>query len=274
MHILFAIAIGASYLAAYILGLCVARRRATVLHTTFWTCFALIALRTLFYLLPGTEYPLSRYYWYCLVQPWWPPLVAFVLLGIGTLRMGRLWRRILVAACAWALLAVMVQGLTARVMFEPSNCAGRPDNAGLCRQTTAFTCGAAAAATLMYSYGVETDERTMALACWTNHFNGTSAFPICKALHTKLKGTGKRPRLITADWDALEQHGGPAMTTIGLHESLDHWVVIRGVHEDSVGLADPNGGLWRMSRAAFLARWKRFLLIVEPAGQTHPLDSS
>ncbi|HEO70079.1 MAG TPA: hypothetical protein ENN80_02375, partial [Candidatus Hydrogenedentes bacterium] len=218
MHWILAILLGVAYIAAYALGLWLAHYGRRLLYPVFAACFALIGLSVYFYYVPEAEYALSIYYLYTVIQNWWPPIAAFVLLGIGTLRMTGLWKRIAVAACAWLAFAILVQGITARVLFDPSECTGAPDWRGICPQTTDFTCGAAAAATLLAHFNIEATEREMAVLCWSNNFKGTNRFHICKALHQKLRHTPYRPRLMLADYQTLVRQNKPCMTTINVEK--------------------------------------------------------
>ncbi len=263
MHWLWATILGLVYIGSYLAGLALRRARATGVYWAFGVCFVLIALRVLFHCLPSVECLLSPYYVYTVIQPWWPQIVAFMLLGIGTVKMTRFWRQVLVAACAAVLFSVMAQAITARVMFDPSDCTGVPDKEGICPQTTSFTCGAAAASTLLAQFGIDSDEKEMALLCWTNEFNGTECWPICKALHQKLAGTPYRPRILLGDWEVLRRRGGPVVVTKRLHAKCDHWLVVLDTTDTHVTVADPNMGKHTLSKDDFLESWRGFLIAVE-----------
>ena len=262
MHWLWAVALGLTYIGAYLLGLWLARRGGRAPYVALAACFVLVAVRVVFYYFPEIEYGLSVIYAYTLVQAWWSPVAAFVLLGIGTLKMTQRWRAILVGFCAWLLFVILVQSITARVLFDPSECVGEPGWYGLCPQTTDFTCGAAGASTLLAQYQVPSDEREMALLCWTNYHKGTQRFHICKALHQKLGGASYRPRLMVADWETLAE-STPAMVTINITKGLDHWVVVLNTSPGRALIADPDGGVYIMSKAEFVRQWQGFLITVE-----------
>ncbi len=269
MHAMFAIGIGLAYVTAFALGLWLGRGNRKAFLAAFAAGFALIGVRVVFELAPAIEYCLSAIYAYTLIQPWWPRLAAFLFLGLAITRVKRRLVPVLAAACAGALFIVSGQIVASRALFNPSQCEGVPGEDGLCQQTTSFTCGAAAASTLLARFGVQSNEREMALLCWTNDWTGTDRFSICKALHQKLDGTPYTPRLITANWERLAEQGSPSLVVIslikaqGLELGLDHWVVVLDVTETEAHLADPIGGLRSMSRDAFLEDWRHFALIVE-----------
>ncbi len=264
-----AIGIGAAYVAAFVLGLSLGRTRPKWFYPIFCGAFALIVLRAFFWCFPRVEYLLSNVYAYTVIQTWWYMAAAFLFLGLATARLKPLPKQALVLVCALALFAVGMQRIASRALFDAAQCLGKPGIDGICPQTTSFTCGAAAASTLLAHLAIESDEREMALLSWTNDWDGTDRFSLCKALHQKLRRTPYRPRLVVADWATLTQQEFPALVIITLRRfsalglGLDHWVVVFDADETEVRLADPIGGPRTMPKDQFLRTWQGFALVVE-----------
>lgn len=131
---------------------------------------------------------------------------------------------------------------------------------GVCLQTTDYTCGPAAAATVLGRMGILTDERTVALAAHTNLFLGTS----CGELASAMRRPGLRFR--------TEAFGGPLglaphapCVAVVKHSLLsDHFVAVLAVDEATVTVGDPLSGRRTMSHATFIGLWRNLAVVREP----------
>lgn len=225
-------------------------------------CAAMLILRALFRHFPDIEFALFPFGWYGPIHVWWAVPFAFMLfgVGIGQLRSRReKWALGMLAAALF--FATVYQGW-ATVRIDPAELRGVPNADGVVFQTTKFSCGAAAAATLLTRIGEPTTEREMALRCGTNAVTGTDEIAVGLCLRKKMAGTGKAVRVIRADWAALRRISLPAMATIRLSMLLDHWVVILKVTPDRVTVADPSNGIRTVSRERFLDQWLGVLVVV------------
>src|SRR5690606_34010665 len=110
--------------------------------------------------------------------------------------------------------------------FDGSTVTGRVERNGVCQQTTDYTCGAAAAATLLHAYGVEADEQEMAERCWTNALTGTDELCVARGLRQKALPIGRRAVVGSMSYDELVARGEPVMVTVGWSLLVDHWVVV------------------------------------------------
>jgi hypothetical protein len=216
-------------------------------------CVVLLVLRAVFRFHPEIDYALLPVDAYAAVRPWWAFPFAFAALGIGTRRMSTRFSRAGVAVCAGLLLAFAASRLFATAALDPSSFRGRPGPDGLCRQSTDYSCGAAAAATLLARLGVATDEGAMAEACGTTALTGTDEFGVCRGLREKLAGTGRSARIVASDWENLRRRPLPALAVVAFTFLVDHWVVVLEADEDGVLVGDPK----------FLADWRGVLVVVE-----------
>jgi len=221
---------------------------------------------------PAMEFALFSGDLYPVLRPWWPIPTSLALLAAGANHMStpgskrgiRLFAGLLVVSASMPLFQ------TAR--FDAGDFNGVVGSDGVCLQTSDYTCGAAAAATLLAAYGVESDEAEMAERCWTNSMTGTDEFCVARGLRQKLAGTGREVRLVSSDWEALLARGGrPAMATIRYSTFVDHWVVIFGVEGETVLVGDPLEGRRRMGKNKFLEVWRGGLVIADlPGSQQRP----
>lgn len=216
---------------------------------------------------PATEFALFSGDFYPVVRPWWPIPTSLALLAGGANHMStegskrgiRLFAGLLVVSASLPLFQ------TAR--FDASDFEGSVGPDGVCLQSSDYTCGAAAAATLLATYGVEADEAEMAERCWTNSMTGTDEFCVARGLRQKLEGSGREVRLISADWEALQARGQrPAMATIRYSTFVDHWVVIFGTEGETVLVGDPLVGRRRIGKKKFLQLWRRGLVTADLPG--------
>jgi len=225
-------------------------------------CTALVTLRILWRLHPRTEYAVFPWDWYVPIRAWWVFVPAQVVAGVGAVRMSTWGARVGVGVFAAALLLVAGQRLFLTLDIDQSRMEGRPDGSGVCPQTTDYTCGAAAAATVLAQIGVPTTEREMAVLCDTNAFMGTDEFGVAQGLRRKLSGTGRRVEVIEADWDDLRSLALPAAATVRFTLWVDHWVVVFGVIGEQVIVGDPTRGRQTLTRAEFERRWRRVLVTI------------
>jgi hypothetical protein len=100
---------------------------------------------------------------------------------------------------------------------EPLTLGDRWDH-GICRQTTKATCSPAAAATLLYHYGIRTTEQEMASLCRTTP-QGTSMLGLYRGLKLKTAGTPWDVEVFHGPAHALRGLGGAMIASVGLRKS-------------------------------------------------------
>lgn len=122
---------------------------------------------------------------------WFPPLLA----ALGA----TVWLRLAPASVArrMPIMVLTVAAAVYSVMYfipsEPPECGNEWDRgfglytAPVCRQTTDYTCSAAAAATILRTLNIDTTEQEMARLCLTR--SGTTWLGLYHGLSTKLRGT-------------------------------------------------------------------------------------
>lgn len=137
----------------------------------------------------------------------WFPLLLGALAAVLWLRMRPhpLWRRIPVQAL---LIGVTVWSVIYVIPRNPPECGNewidlRPYSPyRICRQTTPWTCSAAASATILEALGINATEAEMARLCLTRH--GTSWLGMYHGLKIKLQGSGYAPVFFDGTVDDLD----------------------------------------------------------------------
>lgn len=228
---------------------------------TIVVCLAVILFRVALPL--SLEAALIDWDAYALVRPWWPIPFALTLLAAGSPHMSTPAARRLVLGFAVLVGCASAFKLVSTARFDPQDVSGVVGPDGVCGQTTSYTCGAAAAAMLLWHHGVEASEREMAELSWTNAMTGTDEFCVARGLRQKLAGSGRVVRLETPSWEALRRRDQPGMATIKWSLFVDHWVVVREVSDAGVVIGDPIRGKLTLSEAEFREVWRGGLVTAD-----------
>jgi hypothetical protein len=258
---------GLLFAACWAAGLWIGRRSKPVALAAAALTFGMIALRALFRFRPEIEYPLLSSNLYSAIRPLWVFPFAFLSLGIGARRMRRRPLRATIQIAALALFAFALQQPWARATFNPGDYAGAPDRDGVCLQTQDFTCGAAAAATLLTQIGFRTSEREMEQLCGATPLTGTDEITVCRALQTRLSGTGFHVTIERPALDHLARQLRPVLARIKSDLLRDHWVVLLAMNDRTAILADPLLGKMQVPVGEFCANWRGIIVVVDEA---HP----
>lgn len=124
-------------------------------------------------------------------------------------------------------------------------------DAQVVKQDLDYSCGAASLATLLnYFYGQDLTEEALLKAM--DKGDGRASFDdMAKALPK----FGFKAQGFAASWDQLRRLKMPVIVYVK-HRKNDHFSVLRGIHQDTVWLADPSLGNRTYSRQQFLAMWQ------------------
>jgi predicted double-glycine peptidase len=137
---------------------------------------------------------------------------------------------------------------------------------GTLAQQFDFSCGAAAVATLLtYHYGRPTLEREAVVAMWeTGDRNKirTLGFSLLD-MKSFLAQKGYRAEGYRLSLDALSRAGLPAIALVTIR-GYKHFVVIRGLSDQEVLIADPAQGTRAVDRAEFEKIRNPVLLLIRP----------
>lgn len=143
------------------------------------------------------------------------------------------------------------------------------DRNGVCRQTTDFTCGPAAAVTALRSLGVNANEGELAVWAGCSQTTGTPPDILAQVIDQRFRAVGVTATLRRFDVaENLNQpKGAAAVALLNYDWLLDHWVCVYGADRRWVLIGDPDpkrgGGLIQMPRAEFDRHWRRVGIIVQ-----------
>jgi uncharacterized protein len=119
------------------------------------------------------------------------------------------------------------------------------------KQDLDFSCGAASLATLLYYYfGQDLSEATLIQAM--DKGDGMASFDDMARAMPKF---GFQAHGLASSWDQLTKLNVPVIVHIKQHKR-DHFVVLRGISQYAVWLADPSRGNRTLSRSRFLDLWR------------------
>jgi hypothetical protein len=130
------------------------------------------------------------------------------------------------------------------------------DDRGICRQSTPYTCGPAAAVTALRKLGFPADEGRIAILAHTTSATGTPPDVLAQVLKEEYgkAGLSCECRAFT-DVSELKQCGY-TLAVIKFNLLLDHFVTVLEVRDDAIVVGDPLSGVETISPAEFAANWR------------------
>jgi predicted double-glycine peptidase len=215
---------------------------------------SLIVLKAVVGHIPAGEPKLFPWDWYPYVEPWWYLVPAMFLVGTGLIIVREsAWKRPALLAGAGLLLART--GAAGWVTAHPPQLEGTVLDSGVCLQTSGYSCGATAATSFCYYYGVRATEREMAELCVTRGggpgLAGTSDAGLMRGLRQKLADRYSI-RIARTVYDDIPT---PALVPLEVWPGVGHCVLLWRVDPELVHLLDPRCGRTTLSRKAFEQMW-------------------
>ena len=127
---------------------------------------------------------------------------------------------------------------------------------GICRQSTDYTCGPAAAVTALGRLGLKAGEGELALLAGTSTATGTPPDVLAQALNRRFGAEGLRADLRRFRTLGELRAAGLTMVIVKFGLFLDHWLTVLEVTDREVVVGDPLSGEVRLTHDEFLARWR------------------
>jgi len=139
----------------------------------------------------------------------------------------------------------------------------RFDSNGVCRQTTDYTCGPAAAVTALGKLGLSAEEGELAVLSYSSPVTGTLPACLSSALQNRYGADGLRCRY--RRFDSIEQLRKVGITLAVVRDAflLDHCLAVLEVSEDAVTVADPVTGTRLMPYRQFEKIWRFSGIVIE-----------
>jgi hypothetical protein len=139
----------------------------------------------------------------------------------------------------------------------------RFDSNGICRQTTDYTCGPAAAVTALGRLGLPANEGELAVLSYSSPVTGTLPACLSSALQKRYSAEGLRCRY--RHFDSIDQLRAAGVTLVVVREAflLDHCIAILHVSDDAVTVADPVTGARLIPYRQFEKMWRFSGIVLE-----------
>jgi len=137
-----------------------------------------------------------------------------------------------------------------------SNLATKYDLNGICRQTTDYTCGPAAAVTALGRLGLAAEEGELAVLSYSSPMTGTLPGCLYSALKNRYSADGLRCQY--RHFDSVDQLRNAGVTLAVVKEAflMDHCLAVLDVSDDAVTVADPVTGTRLMPHRQFEKIWR------------------
>ena len=237
-------------------------------HIVLGVCLIPVLVRALFVVFPGFEYQLVAAGFispeiYALLRPWWATPFSIALFAVAAPHMASRSGHLALIAISLLVWGFGSDRLLATAVVDYHEMEGVVGRDGVCRQTTDFSCGPAAAVTLLHCYDLEATEAEMAELCWTNAAIGTDELCFVRGLRKRLVGRTLQPKIRNANWERLIAHGEPAAVTTKQRPLLEHWVVVLHADDRRVVVGDPSGGRSVMRAEEFRRVWTGVMVTLE-----------
>ena len=194
----------------------------------------------------GLTVPLSR-----LTRKWEKVVVCILMIGFVT------WSSILPF-----LVPALIKG-------RLSNLTTRFDKNGICRQTTDFTCGPAAAVTALGKLGLPADEGEIAVLSYTSPVAGTLPSLLCSALQDRYGAEGLKCRYRRFDSIKQLRKAGVTLAVVRDAFMVDHCIVVLEVLDNAIAIADPVTGMELMPYEKFEKMWRFSGIVLERNSVQH-----
>lgn len=135
------------------------------------------------------------------------------------------------------------------------------DHLGICRQTTSYTCGPAAAVTALSWIDVEATEAELALAAHSNPASGTQPDFLSDAINDRLPQNWQARYTTYGDVESFAADL-PALAIIRQSFMADHYVAVIEAVDGTLVIGDPGPGLTLMDFADFAKIWRRQAIVL------------
>ncbi|MBN2314168.1 MAG: hypothetical protein JXM79_09580 [Sedimentisphaerales bacterium] len=144
-----------------------------------------------------------------------------------------------------------------------SNLETRYDKNGICRQSTDYTCGPAAAVTALGRLGLAAEEGELAVLSYSSPITGTLPACLSSALQHRYRADGLRCRYRRFASIYQLRHAGITLAVVREAFFKDHCLTVLGVSDDGVTVADPVTGVRWMTHWEFESIWRFSGIVLE-----------
>lgn len=240
------------------------RRASVLLHIALFAGFLPLIVMAVFSRFPEIPVRIMPIGFWALIEReyWLPCAVLFFACAsqLATAPNRRMLRVLVVVLLAF------VTAVTGYRLFPiPMHDFGRNIKAGVCLQSSGYTCGAASLVTLLNEMGVEATEGEMARLTGTIPGRGVSDFQAAYGLQQKLAQLDRPERVQITYKEDRDPTGLATPFLAGMKFSFffDHMVCVLSVNEQGVEIGDPLQGRRTMRGDEFRREWRGFAITAE-----------
>jgi hypothetical protein len=144
-----------------------------------------------------------------------------------------------------------------------SNLRTRLDSDGICRQTTYYTCGPAAAVTALGKLGLSAEEGEIAVLSYSSPFIGTLPACLSSALQNRYGTAGLKCKY--RRFNSIDQLRDSGVTLVVVKDAFltDHCLAVLEITDHDVTVADPVTGTKSIPREQFEKIWRFSGIVME-----------
>jgi len=256
-------AVGA-FAGGIVLGL---RRRRRALLALAPLSAAVVAVRVAFSLWPLLPVTLLPFDFYPAIETWWAWPFGLFLCGVGVAFLPSLLTRDIALVAIGLGLVYFSAAAWGESFGGTGRLKGEVNEAGVCEQTSFYSCGAASAAMLLHSYGIRATEREMAERCRTHYMYGTSLSGFVRGLAWSIPEGREGVRAARLTFEELQALDRPCIAVIRMAPIANHAVVVDGMRGDYLRVRDPRGVTQDVPRARFEGQWVGYVVwLTAPQG--------
>ena len=138
----------------------------------------------------------------------------------------------------------------------------RVDSNGVHLQTTGYTCGPAATATVLKAYGINDSEKNIALGTRCNSYSGTRSFDLINYINTQYGEELEAEYRYIDKVDSLKDMNGFFIAEVKVNTFTDHFIAIMKFDGDLLTVADPSLGRFQTRAEIFSKEWRNRVIVV------------
>lgn len=174
-----------------------------------------------------------------------------LVLGLAWTRATIRRQRISIGVAAMAGVLFFLQGSLWMVLPAPVADFCQQPGSLTTRQSTYYSCVAAACATALGQLGVPASEAEMVVLTRTSPLTGATVLRAASGLRQRLRDTAIEPRIVRGGWEELSSLPMPALCTMQFSRGRVHMITVLEVRPTHALIVDPTDGQMWFPREAF-----------------------
>jgi len=145
---------------------------------------------------------------------------------------------------------------------ELNNLSGRVDSNGVVIQTTGYTCGPAATATILKALGIRDTESGIALATGCNSYSGTRSLDLVNYINRQYGNKLNAEYRYVDNVDYLRELNALYIVEVKASTFTDHFIAIMDINGNSITVGDPSMGRFETTTEAFSKEWRNKVIVI------------